>query len=49
MNGRWVNDLAGPLALPYALRAPLEPFTGAIGVLGLMVAWRSFYSVYYDW
>ena len=35
-------------ALPLAASGPGEPFATAGGVLGLLAAWRCFYSVYLD-
>lgn len=35
-------------ALPLAASGPGEPFVTAAGVLGLMVAWRAFYTTYLD-
>lgn len=47
-NGRLVSDLSGPLYLPFAMRGPLEPVTGAVGILGLMCAWRGLYHAFYE-
>jgi hypothetical protein len=50
-EGKWVGEegwAAGLDSLPLAASGPGEPFVTAAGVLGLMVLWRSYYTVYLD-